>query len=382
MNILMSQSAAWMLALGMVGAPALADDGHEQGAHHDHQRFNIAVIGDWPYSQNLLDNAPRLISSVNADRSVARLIHVGDLHSGSMPCTSADILPPIAKSNPGWNQWVYARFQQIRVPVVYTPGDNEWADCHKSKQSSSGAPLKELGAVRRLFFARPGTTLGLHDKRVLSQAQAFDTAHPEDAQFVENVMWEQSDVMFVTVNMPGGSNNDNEVTAPWTTVKNGNGVVEIYPQDAQLNEHTQRTAADLRWLEQAFATATRKHDRAVVIALQADMWDTEAALAQYTPFVTRLADLSVSFRRPVLLLNGDSHLFKDDRPLVDPSSASGMIHNTVAVPNLRRITVQGALNMPAEWLRVTIDPNTPQVFGLIQTSDHVQYCTADTPTCN
>lgn len=195
-------------------------------------------------------------------------------------------------------------------------------------------------------------------------------------------MWEQSRVTFLTVNMPGGSNNDNEVTAAWSTIKNCNGVVEIYPTDAQLNEHTQRTAADLRWLEQAFATATRKHAKAVVLSLQADMWDTQAALNQYTPFVTRLAELSIAFKRPVLLLNGDSHLFKGDRPLADPSSARSAIRHTPAVPNLRPIVVQGALNLPAQWLRLTIDPNIPQVFGQIPTTDHVPYCTADTPTCN
>ena len=76
-----------------------------------------------------------------------------------MPCTSAGILPTIAKANPGWNQAVYYKFQQFDSPVVYTPGDNEWADCHKSKQLSAGDPLKELASVRSLFFAKPGTTL-------------------------------------------------------------------------------------------------------------------------------------------------------------------------------------------------------------------------------
>ena len=33
-----------------------------------------------------------------------------------------------------------------------------------------------------------------------------------------------------------------------------------------------------------------------------------------------------------------------------------MIHGTQAVPNLTRITVQGSTNAPAEWLRLTIDP--------------------------
>ncbi len=70
----------------------------------------------------------------------------------------------------------------------------------------------------------------------------------------------------------------------------------------------------------------------------------------------RLADLCLHFGRPVLLLNGDSHLFEADHTLADPSSPTGLIHGTPAVANLTRITVQGSTNKPREWLRLTIDP--------------------------
>ena len=75
------------------------------------------------------------------------------------------------------------------------------------------------------------------------------------------------------------------------------------------------------------------------------MWDLEggaAHLTNYTPFVTALAELSVQFGRPVLLLNGDSHVFKAENPLADPSSTLGAIHKTRAVPNLTRIVVEGS----------------------------------------
>jgi len=119
----------------------------------------------------------------------------------------------------------------------------------------------------------------------------------------------------------------------------------------------------------------------VVIALQANMWDPEAiapggdGLNGYTAFVTRLADLSRHFGRPVLLVNGDSHVFTTDLPLGDPTSATGVIHGTAAVPNLTRITVQGSTNKPREWLRLTIDPRTEGVFSW----ENVVYC--DDTTC-
>jgi hypothetical protein len=338
---------------------------HDRDHDDDGDSLTVAVFGDWPYSQALLSNAHLLTNSVNADRDVSLVIHVGDIHSGSMPCTSASILPPIATSSPGWNQGIFFQFQQFSDPVVYVPGDNEWSDCHKSKQFSSGAPLKELASVRQLFFARPGITLGKHPKRVESQAEEFDVAYPADSQFVENVMWQDSRTVFATFNIPGGSNDD---TAPWTGI--------FADPSAQAQEVIDREAANLRWLHRAFDKARTEHARAVVIAIQADLWDPTAivvggaGLDKYTPFVQELANLTLQFGRPVLLLNGDTHLYESDRPLADPTSETGVIHHTQAVPNLLRVVVQGSTNGPAEWLRLTIDTHKPQVFSWT----NVPYC--------
>src|SRR5205814_5540717 len=122
--------------------------------------ITLAVYGDWPYSQALLDAAPLLIDSINSDAKVRLVLHVGDIHSGSMPCTGAGFSPPPAGAVPFWNLGIFELFEQFNDPVVYTPGDNEWTDCHKTKQSSSGYPLYELASVRNLFFANPGYTLG------------------------------------------------------------------------------------------------------------------------------------------------------------------------------------------------------------------------------
>jgi len=319
--------------------------------------ITIAVFGDWPYSSTLLENAPLLVNSINADPKVRLVLHVGDIHSGSMPCTGAQLEPIPAGSVPGWNVGIYNIFQQLKDPVVYTPGDNEWTDCHKSKESSSGYPLYELAAVRDLFFPTPGLTVGGRKKQVESQALVFDPAHPSDAQFVENVMWEESGVVFVTLNVPG-SNDD---LKPWTGVFSN--------PTAQLQERTDRDAANLRWLNRAFDRAAADNARGVLIGLQADMWDPAAlpinggdGLTGYTTFVQALANRCAAFGRPVLLINGDSHVYGSDTPLADPTSATGVIHGTPAVPNLTRITVEGSTSSPSEWLRLSIDPADPQVF--------------------
>ncbi len=353
---------AGLLAAALAGQAAIAGDRD----HDDDDKLTIAVFGDWPYSQNLLDKSKLLTDSINADRNVSLVIHVGDIHSGSMPCTSAGILPPIPKSNPGWNQAVYYAFQQFKAPVVYTPGDNEWSDCHKTKQLSAGDPLKELASLRTLFFAKQGKTLGMTEKNVYSQAMYFDPSYPDDAQFVENVMWSDKKVVFVTFNMPGGSNNDlAQWTAPFTN------------DTAQTQERTVRSAANIRWLQAAFKYADRTNAKAMVIALQADMWDPEAlpavggaGLDQYTPFVQQLATETNLFHRPVLLLNGDTHLYQVDRPLAKPNSPTGLIHKTPPVSNLLRIVVQGSTNPPAEWLRLTINPESFNTFDW----SNVKYC--------
>ena len=171
-----------------------------------------------------------------------------------------------------------------------------------------------------------------------------------------------SSVVFVTVNMPG-SNND---TLAWSGV--------FANPAAQAKEVEERTAADIRWLQAAFEKAGEEDAKAVVIGLQADMWDPAAVtgdgLGEYTHFVKTLADLSVQYGRPVLLINGDSHVYGTDHPLADPASATGLIHGTQAVPNLTRITVQGSTSGPAEWLRLTIDTHAPQVFSWV----NVPYC--------
>jgi len=354
-----------------IASPLLADESNH-GDSEAARPLTIAVFGDWPYSQYLLDNAHLLVNSVNADPSVSLVIHVGDIHSGSMPCTSAGRLPALASANPGWNQSIYYQFQQFDDPVVYSPGDNEWTDCHKSKQSSSGDPLKELASVRTLFFAKPGTTLGRREKHVWSQSEFFDPAYPTDSQFVENVMWQDSKVVFATFNMPGGSNND---TAPWTGI--------FANPAAQAQEVSERTGANIRWLQATFAAAGEEHARAIVIALQANMWDPEATAAggagldKYTSFVTKLADLSVQFGKPVLLLNGDSHVYLSDKPLADPTSVTGVIHHTQAVPNLTRIVVQGSTTAPGEWLKLSIDPRKPGMFSW----ENVVYCSNPATVC-
>src|SRR5262249_25946159 len=203
-------------------------------------------------------------------------------------------------------------------------------------------------------------------KHVLSQAQVSGPGIPaEDAQFVENVLWEESRVVFVTLNVPG-SNDDG---LPWT----GGAGNPFLDETARKKEVMERDAANLRWLDRAFDLAEADKVQGVLIALQADMFDPAAILPgadglnNYDAFVQELAKRARQFAKSVLLLTGASNPCEADKPLSAhffATSPVGDIHNVGApVENLQRITVQGSTNAPAEWLRLTIDPKSSAVFS-------------------
>src|SRR4051812_24742464 len=170
---------AAVAAIGLaIAAPAAMGNGRDGDGNRTE---TMAVYGDAPYGVNQADTSqfvatPAFIDSVNADPAVDRVIHVGDIHSGKQLCMDT------------YNRSVFALWTQFQDPLVFTPGDNEWADCHKTAEGSTD-PLTNLALVRSTFFPVPGRTLGMDSQFVLTQAQAFDRRHPTDANYVENVIW-------------------------------------------------------------------------------------------------------------------------------------------------------------------------------------------------
>ena len=108
----------------------------------------VAIFGDWPYNSNLLKNASLLVRSINADIGVRRVIFVGDIHSGTTPCVGAGLSPRPIGADPAWNKIIFDIFSSFNSSVVYTPGDNEWADCHKTNEKMSGYPPNELASLQ------------------------------------------------------------------------------------------------------------------------------------------------------------------------------------------------------------------------------------------
>jgi hypothetical protein len=295
--------------------------------------YTFAVIGDIPYGSAQIANFPNVIAQINADPSVQWVTHLGDIKDGSSVCSD------------DYFQMIKSDFDMFSDPLVYTVGDNEWTDCHRPNNGSFN-PLERLAKVRQVFFPQPGRTLGRNSEPVQSQA---DQGIPED------VRWERSNVGFAAVDVVGS----NDSLAPWT----GN----TAPTPEQTAEVLARTSAVIQEIHDTFADARMHHDSAVALMLQADMFDptvANPAFADYygfQPIVAAIARESAAFNGPVYLFNGDSHVFNSDNPLAAGSKWLPFYGISKPVPNLSRVTVDGAQTVN-NYLRVTVHPAGPQLL--------------------
>ncbi|HET6280830.1 MAG TPA: hypothetical protein VFH73_07690 [Polyangia bacterium] len=297
---------------------------------------DLAVIGDTPYGAAQIADFPKLLADINAAPALAEIVHVGDIKNGSTRCDTTHF------------QLVLDNFNASARGLIYTPGDNEWTDCHRANNGAYD-PLERLATVRSMFFPVPGLSLGVNRKQVLSQAffAGFET-------FVENQLWVEAGTVFVTLHVVGSNNS----LLPWYT-DDTTGTKSDDPA-RRTGEVMARTTANLDWLGRAFATAGQQGAAAVIVLSQADMWDG-TPVDGFDSTVQKLASLTLAFGKPVLLIEGDSHVFKVDNPLAAGDAVHGV---STPVPNLTRVVVQGSTTAPlTEWLRLHVDPAASSPFS-------------------
>jgi calcineurin-like phosphoesterase family protein len=294
--------------------------------------FGFAVIGDIPYGASQIARFPSVVDQINADSGVQLVDHLGDIKDGSSVCSDA------------YFATVRAQFDRFVDPLVYTPGDNEWTDCHRPNNGGYN-PLERLQAVRHVFFPKPGKTLGEHSVAVQSQA---------DRGLPENVSYQRAGVAFAALHVVGSNNS----LAPWTG--------QTAPTPEQTAEVQQRSVATLDLINETFDSA--RGQRAVVLLMQADMFDPTVpnpTLTNYSSFqeiVRTIARRSSTFDGPVYLFNGDSHVYNADNPLAPGSTWLSFYDITTPAPNLTRVTVDGSTGVN-DYLRVTINPSDPKVLS-------------------
>lgn len=284
------------------------------------QEFSFAVLGDLPYTARQERRLPAMVDEVNADPDVRLVVHLGDIRD-KQRCTD------------DYFRGVKAQFDRFGDPLVFTFGDNDWADCTRVTNGRYDA-LGRLALLRQVFAARP-PDLG---SGVEVRTQASDG-------YPENVAFEKEQVSFAAVHVVG-SRNDLE---PWA------GQTEV--TRAQQAESDERLDAAEKLIRQAFSTAAANHDRAVVLFLHADLFahpPDSADSAPYRPLIRTLAEQSAAFDGPVFVFNGDSHVYTEDHPL-DHTSRWPQALGVPAADRLTRITVDGG-EKAASWVKVTDEP--------------------------
>jgi pimeloyl-ACP methyl ester carboxylesterase len=218
--------------------------------------------------------------------------------------------------------------------LVYTPGDNEWTDCHRANNGAHD-PLERLDKLRQMFF-QGGQSLGQQPLTLTRQP----TVHAQHAAYVENAMWVHEGVVFVSLHIVG-SNNNFEARQPQA-----------------VQEFFNRDAANVAWIEHAFAQAKALQAKALVFAFQADVFESKSRWEDFPAHSgfrrsvgETLLPLSAQANVPVLVIHGDSHEFKFDQAFQWQKKP---------LPSVYRLVVPGAQDVRA--VMVSVDTTRPSVF--------------------
>jgi Ca2+-binding RTX toxin-like protein len=271
--------------------------------------FEFAVMGDVPYNEKQALAAQNLLRETNGEQ-LAFSVHVGDFKSGDAPC-SDDVYYAAAEL-----------LNESTHPLVYTPGDNEWTDCHRTGFD----PLERLGFLRSVLFSS-GAPLGDPELELTSQS----------IEYPENVRWRYGGIMFLTLHVVGDNNNLGNT-----------------PEGD--SEFAARSAANLEWLQEGFDLAAAENSLAIVVFMHGNP-GFELRGEHRTGFNAVLDALehnTLVFKNPVVLVHGDTHYFRIDKPMVASMTDK-------RVENFSRVESFGSPDV--HWIRVSIDLDDPEVLS-------------------
>ena len=278
-------------------------------------QFKFIALGDLPYGdpENVYGPYEALIGKIN-DRNPDLVLHIGDTKSGGSLCSN-----PILDDQLGF-------LNSFDAPLIYTPGDNEWTDCHR-ENAGGFDPLERLTYIRDTYFADPAKSFG--------RRQASLT-HQGKRGYPENVRLTHKGVAFIAAHVVGSNNN----------FRDGD-------KDA-VNEFYLRSAATTDWLRESFAAASDAE--AIVLSIYADMFEYKFNKEEerwtdrsgFFGFGTALQEVAEAFGKPVLLVFGDSHEYRCFKPF------------QVKAPNVMALEVFGNRDMNA--VEVAVDTAKKDVF--------------------
>ncbi len=203
-------------------------------------------------------------------------------------------------------------------PLVYDPGDNEWTGCERTGYD----PIERLERLREIFF-EGNESLGEETIPLTRQS----------ADYPENMRWSYGGATFLSLNVPGPNNNRDDVSGEYET----------------------RNEANLGWMREGFERAAAEESSALMIVLQANPGFElpPEERTGYNDLLAALEEETVDFGKPVVLVHGDTHTLRIDKPMA--SSTSGE-----RVENFTRVETFGSPMVG--WVRAGVDTSDPEVF--------------------
>jgi hypothetical protein len=301
--------AAAIAAFAFAAAAAFAQDG---------AAYSFAVIGDTPYSRSQDWKFLELIDNLNRE-PLAFVVHIGDFKSGSSPCDDATYAER--------RRW----FDGSAHPLVYTPGDNEWTDCYR-KRAGGLDPLLQLDKLRTVFGHREAESLGR--RRIALERQA-------QAGYPENARWRHRNALFATLNVQGSNNGYALADSPY--------------REATDAEFARRSAANHAWMREAARLAAA--DSSIGIVFFAMQGDPLEGTSGFAGFLDTLRAVARDLPKPIVVIHGDTHIFRYDQPFRDPASGA-------RIANLWRIETWG--DPWTGWVKVTVSADLPPKLAVEQ----------------
>jgi hypothetical protein len=301
--------------------------------------FSFGLWGDMPYARNndgtkAGEKMMRLVDNMNA-ANLAFTVFDGDTKDGSSLCTDSAL-----------GQESIDLFNKVKAPTIYVPGDNEWTDCHRINNGGYNN-LERLSYLRQTMFV---------DDYSFGQTK-MKLTHPKN--YRENSRWIHGGMVFVSLNVPG-SNNNNVHPGECISDKSARTQADC---DADTAEYLARNAANIAFLQNSFKIAKNRNAAGVMVVIQADpgfdLPETETINERdlpnfdgYTQFLTALSTETNAFVGQVVLVHGDTHFYKVDKPLMDQAHL---------IKNFTRVETFGSPNL--HWIKVSVDTKNPNVFS-------------------
>lgn len=284
------------------------------------------AIGDLPNGKKNYQLYEALIKIINLSKP-SLVIHTGDSSNGD-ECSNKTI------------DREYNYMNSFHAPLLFTLGDNDWLDCPKSDFNS----IERLNYYRQTYF-NAGNTLGAKPLKVSNQ---------NESGYPENMFLIKDNIGFITLHV---------VRA----------IKQMIPLDSESRkEFNLRNEANLVWLEQGFNELNNTD--AIVVTLHANMFESQRLPLKmhaqiiynnkklllnyetykelyrslfgnpdykfrlpYRDIGKSIQKLSSDYKKPVLLLHGDTHFHRT----IPPSKNFPYLHviETFGDPDIKAIEI-------------------------------------------